>query len=69
MKKWLSVLVWVLVSLAGAGSLAVVAIARGESVSALWLVVAAFCAFAISYRFYSAWLAAKVLTLDEHQFG
>lgn len=65
MKKWLSVLVWVLVSLAGAGSLAVVSIARGESVSALWLVVAAFCAFAISYRFYSAWLAAKVLTLDE----
>ncbi|HPA18849.1 MAG TPA: carbon starvation CstA family protein [Verrucomicrobiae bacterium] len=67
MKKWLSVLAWVLVSLAGAGSLAVVALARGESVSALWLVVAAFCAFAVSYRFYSAWLMAKVLVLDERR--
>ncbi len=67
MKKWLSVMVWALVSLAGAGSLAVVAVARGEPVSALWLVVAAFCAFAISYRFYSAWLMAKVLVLDERR--
>jgi carbon starvation protein len=38
---------------------------RGEPVSALWMVVAALCTFAVAYRFHSAWLMAKVLTLDE----
>jgi len=38
---------------------------RGEPVNALWMVVAALCVFAISYRFHSAWLMAKVLTLDD----
>src|SRR3954465_9448121 len=38
---------------------------RGEAVSALWMVVAALCVFAVSYRFHSAWLMAKVFTLDE----
>ena len=37
----------------------------GEPVNALWVVVASVCIFAISYRFHSAWLMAKVLTLDE----
>lgn len=67
MKKWFSIIAWILVSLVGAGSLAIVAMSRGESISALWLVVAAFCTFAISYRFYSAWLTAKVLVLDERR--
>ena len=50
---------------AGVGSIAVLAWSRDEPVSALWMVVAAVCVFAVSYRFHSAWLMAKVLTLDE----
>ena len=68
MKKlpsWLRVLVWSLVVLAGSASIAILAWSRGEPVSALWMVIAAGCVFAVSYRFHSAWLMAKVLTLDE----
>jgi carbon starvation protein len=63
--KSLRVLGWSLVALLGAASIAVLAWSRGEPVNALWMVVAALCVFAISYRFHSAWLMAKVLTLDE----
>lgn len=62
-----SILLWTFISLLGAGCLAVVAFARGEPVNALWLVVASFCVFAISYRFYSKWLVTKVLVLDEQR--
>lgn len=63
--KPLRVLGWSAVALLGATSVGVLAWSRGESVNALWMVVAALCVFAISYRFHSAWLMAKVLTLDE----
>jgi carbon starvation protein len=63
--KPLRVVGWSLVALLGAASVGVLAWSRGESVNALWMVVAALCVFAISYRFHSAWLMAKVLTLDE----
>ena len=48
------------------GNLYVAAIAfnRGESIDALWFIVAAICVYAVGYRFYSAFLAAKVLALD-----
>jgi len=58
-------LVWTLVAIAAVATTAVLALARGESVNALWMVVATGCVFALSYRFHSAWLLAKVLTLDE----
>jgi len=53
------------VILLGAGSVATLAWSRGETVSALWMVVAAVCVFAVAYSFHSSWLMAKVLTLDE----
>jgi carbon starvation protein len=56
---------WSAVAVAGAASVAILAWSRGEPVSALWMVVAAACVFAIAYRFHSAWLMAKVLTIDE----
>jgi carbon starvation protein len=56
---------WGAVALLGAASVAILASSRGEPVNALWMVVAALCVFAISYRFHSAWLMAKVLTLDD----
>ncbi len=56
---------WSAVAVLGAGSIGILAWSRGEPVNALWMVVAAGCVFAIGYRFHSAWLMAKVLTIDE----
>src|SRR5256886_816413 len=60
-------LLWVAVTLLGLGSLAVLALSRGEPVSALWIIVAGFCAAAISYRFYSKWIATKILVLNDER--
>ena len=48
-------------------ALSTLALSRGEPVSALWLVVAAICVFALAYRFHAAWLLAEVFTLDEER--
>ena len=58
------ILVWIAVSLLGVTAVLVTAFQRDEPVNALWLVVAGVCSFAVAYRFYSAWLMAKVLTVD-----
>ena len=55
---------WPLVALLGAAALAVLATARGETVNALWLVAAALCTYALAYRFYSLFIASRVLRLD-----
>jgi carbon starvation protein len=60
-------LLWIAVSLLGLAALAVLALSRGEQVSALWIVTAGLCAFAISYRFYSKWLATKVFVLNNER--
>jgi carbon starvation protein len=56
--------VWLVVAVAGALALATIALHRGEEISAMWLVVAAVCSYALGYRFYSKFIAAKVLALD-----
>ena len=63
--QMLRILGWSAVAILGAVSIAVLTVSRGEHVNALWMVVAALCVFAIGYRFHSAWLMAKVLTLDD----
>src|SRR4051812_30631257 len=63
----LSALGWALVALLGAGALGLLALSRGEPVSAIWLLVAAVCTYAIGYRFYSAFLAARVFALDDRR--
>ena len=60
--RWL---VWILVSLLGAGALGMIATSSGEHLSSAWFLVAALCVYAIGYRFYSAFLAAKVFALDD----
>jgi carbon starvation protein len=60
-----SVLLWTAVGLLGAIAWAMVALARGEEVSAVWLVVAALGSYAIAYRFYSRFIARRVLQLDD----
>jgi len=57
-------LVWLLVAIAGAFALATIALGRGETVNALWVVVAAVCTYLIAYRYYSLFLATRVLGLD-----
>ena len=57
-------LVWFIVAVVGAFALGTVALARGEAINALWIVVAALCVYAIAYRYYSLFIADKVLGLD-----
>ncbi|MDY6983053.1 MAG: carbon starvation CstA family protein [Pseudomonadota bacterium] len=59
-----SLIGWAAVALLGAGALGGIALNRGESVNSLWLIVAAICVYALGYRFYSAFIAARVLMLD-----
>jgi carbon starvation protein len=56
---------WGFLAILGAYAVSVIAIHRGESINALWLITAALCIYAIAYRFYAAWIAAKVLVIDE----
>src|SRR5450432_4200501 len=67
MTRFLTLLLWIGVGLLGAGAVAVVAFARDEPINALWIVTAGLCATAISYRFYSKWLATKVLVLNDER--
>jgi carbon starvation protein len=62
-----SILAWGAVALLGAAALGVIAVRRGEPINALWLVVAAACCYAIGYRFYSKFIAAKILALDSRR--
>ncbi len=65
MNELLKKLVWALVALLGAGAVGGIALHRGESINALWFTTAALCVYALAYRFYSAWIAARVLVIDE----
>ena len=65
MKRLLKTLVWLAVALLGAGALAKIALGRGESLNAIWFVLAAVCCYLVAYRAYSAFVAARVLALDE----
>ena len=56
---------WGGLALLGAGAVGQVALSRGETLNALWLITAAVCIYLIAYRFYAAWIAARVLTIDE----
>jgi len=57
-------LMWLAVAVLGAFAFATVALSRGEAVSALWIVVAALCIYLIAYRYYSRYIAEKVMQLD-----
>src|SRR5271166_6260923 len=64
MNKALGILGWAIVALLGAVAVGVIAVRRGEPINALWLVVAATCCYALGYRFYSKFIATKILALD-----
>jgi len=64
MKPGFRIFLWTFIALIGALALGTIALHRGEQINALWLVTAAVCAYAVGYRFYSKFIAAKVLALD-----
>ncbi len=55
---------WLLVGLVGAGAWGVIALHRGESINAAWLVLAAVGTYLVAYRFYGRFLAQRVLGID-----
>jgi carbon starvation protein len=55
---------WLVVVAAGATAIAMLALVRGETVNAVWFVVAAASVYVVGYRFYSAFLAARIFALD-----
>jgi carbon starvation protein len=62
-----SVLIWTAVAALGAVAWTVLALARGETVSALWILFAALCSYAIAYRFYARFITYKVLGADDRR--
>ena len=67
MKAWLSKTVWIAVAVLGAVAYAVLAGHRGEPLNSAYILIAALCSYAIGFRFYSKWLAARVLVLDDRR--
>ena len=65
MNKLVSVIFWSLVAIVGAFAFAALALGRGETVNAVWLVTAALSVYFIAYRFYSKYIAERVLQLDD----
>ncbi|MBB3242714.1 carbon starvation protein [Pseudomonas sp. Tn43] len=55
---------WLLLAILGACALGVVALRRGEAINALWIVVAAVAIYLVAYRYYSLFIATKVMQLD-----
>ena len=65
MNKVSSIVLWGLVAIVGGFAFAALALGRGETVNAVWLVSAALCVYFIAYRFYSKYIAERVLGLDD----
>ena len=55
---------WAVFAALGAFSLGLIATARGETVNAVWLLIAAVCVYLVAYRYYSLYIANKVIRLD-----
>ncbi|HXY29747.1 MAG TPA: carbon starvation CstA family protein [Gemmatimonadaceae bacterium] len=67
MRRVLSAIGWIVVAALGAAAVGTLALARGETINAAWLLTAALCTYAIGYRFYSRFIAVRVFALDERR--
>ncbi len=67
MKKAFSTLLWVMIALVGAWAYVTLAVRRGEPVNSVYILLAAICSYTIGYRFYSKWVAARILALDDRR--
>src|SRR6185437_3062829 len=64
MRKVVRAAIWALIAVLGAAAFARLALSRGETVNAAWLLTAALCTYAVAYRVYSKLIAAKIFALD-----
>src|SRR5437867_5799429 len=60
-------ILWTGVAVLGAAAYAILALRRGEQISSAYLLLAALCSYAIGFRFYSKWIAARVLVLNDRR--
>src|SRR5258707_7051740 len=67
MKKVVLSIFWFLLAIAGAWAYGTLAFHRGEELNSAYILIAALCSYAIGYRFYSKWIAARVLMLDDRR--
>src|SRR5512146_2597497 len=67
MSKLVRVGIWAAIAVLAAAAFAELALSRGETISAAWLLTAAVCSYAIAYRFYSKMIAAKIFALDANR--
>ncbi len=67
MKKLFALILWFVIAALGAWAYAVLAFKRGEQLNSIYILTAALCTYAIGYRFYSKWIAARILTLDDRR--
>lgn len=67
MTRLASHVAWFAVAVLGAFALGTVALSRGESINALWIVVAAVAIYLVAYRYYSLFIANKVMQLDPNR--
>jgi carbon starvation protein len=64
MNRILSAAIWVGIAVLGASAFGYIALSRGETIGAAWLIVAAVCTYLVAYRFYSRFIAEKVFELN-----
>ena len=67
MKRTAFVLLWLAVAVLGAGAYATLALKRHEPINSAYILIAALCTYAVGYRFYSKWVAARVLALNDRR--
>src|SRR5687768_7589438 len=67
MRKLASTIAWLAVAALGAFAYVTIALHRGEHISSAYILLAALCTYAIGYRFYSKWIAARVLALNDRR--
>ena len=67
MKRLAGKIIWLLIALLGAWGYFTIALHRGEHINSVFILIAALCTYVIGYRFYSKWIAAKVLMLNDRR--
>ena len=67
MKRMFSILAWLGVALLGAAGLGAISLERGEKLNATWFVLASACTYLVAYRFYSAFIASRIMALDPNR--
>jgi carbon starvation protein len=67
LKKCVATIFWILLALAGAWAYVTLAFRRGEPINSAHILIAAICTYAIGFRFYSKWIAARVLALNDRR--